>query len=44
LIQLVERGEAEVMMREDIVALLSRNPHCLIANMLGRALIDLFND
>lgn len=28
-------------LRQDIVALLSRDPHCPIANLLGRRLMDL---
>jgi hypothetical protein len=40
----MSREEAEEIMRQDIVTLLSRDPHCQIANLLGRALIDLFND
>lgn len=33
--------EAEEIMRRDILALLSRNPHCPVANLLGQALMDL---
>jgi hypothetical protein len=33
--------EAAECMRRDIVALLSRNPHCPLAQLLGRALMDL---
>lgn len=40
---LADPEEAEEIMRADIVALLSRNPHCPIANLLGRALTDLAN-
>jgi hypothetical protein len=40
----MSREEAEETMRQDIVALLSRNPHCPIANLLGQALIDLQSD
>ncbi len=36
------REEAIETMRADIVALLSRNPHCPIANLLGQALMDLY--
>jgi hypothetical protein len=36
--------EQEEIMRRDIVALLSRNPHCPLANLLGQALADLHND
>jgi hypothetical protein len=34
--------EAAEIMRHDIVVLLSRNPHCPIANLLGQALMDLY--
>lgn len=36
--------EAAETIRRDIVALLSRNPYCPIANLLGRALMDLYED
>lgn len=34
--------EAIETMRADIVALLARDPHCPVANLLGRALMDLY--
>ena len=37
-------AEAAQIMRQDIVALLSRNPHCYIANLLGQALQQLYED
>jgi hypothetical protein len=33
--------EAAEIMRHDIVVLLSRDPHCPLANLLGQALVDL---
>jgi len=38
------RDEAIAIMRRDIVALLSRNPHCPIANLIGQALMDLYTE
>lgn len=38
---LIDRDEAIELMRAGIVALLSRDPHCLLANLLGQALMDL---
>lgn len=38
------REEAIGMLRNDIVALLSKDPHCPIANLLGQALMDLYTD
>lgn len=38
------RDEKKQRYRQDIVALLSRNPHCPIANLLGQALMDLYNE
>ena len=35
------REEAIELMRADIVTLLSRNPHCPIANLPNQALMDL---
>lgn len=32
------------MMRNGIVALLSHNPHCPVAQLLGQALMDLYED
>lgn len=40
----VEREEAIEMLRHDIVVLLSKDPHCPIANLLGQALMDLYTD
>lgn len=37
----MSKEEAEEIMRQDIVTLLSRNPHCPIANLIGQALADL---
>jgi hypothetical protein len=37
-------AEAIEIMRQDIVALLSRDPHCPIANLLGKALLDLYQE
>lgn len=34
--------EQEQMLRDGIVALLSRDPHCPIAQLLGQALMDLY--
>lgn len=36
--------EAIEIMRRDIVVLLSRNPHCPIANLIGRALMDFYSE
>jgi hypothetical protein len=36
--------EAIEIMRQDIVVLLSRDPHCPIANLLGKALLDLYQE
>lgn len=41
---LVDPEEAEEIMRADIVALLSRNPHCPLAQLLGQALMDIMFD
>lgn len=38
----IKREEAIELRRADIVRLLSRNPHCPIANLLGQALMDLY--
>lgn len=38
------RDEAAELMRQDIVTLLTMDPHCPIANLLGQALMDLDND
>lgn len=35
------KEEAETL-RRDIVVLLSQNPHCWIANLLGQRLMDLY--
>jgi uncharacterized protein YbcI len=40
----LNREEAIEMLRHDIVALLSKDPHCPIANLLGQALMDLYTD
>jgi hypothetical protein len=32
------------IMRHDIVTLLSKDPHCPIANLLGRELMDLYEE
>lgn len=40
----LNREEAAELMRHDIVVLLSRDPHCPIANLLGQALMDLYED
>jgi hypothetical protein len=40
---LTPEEEAQIM-RHDIVALLSRDPHCWLANLIGKALMDLNND
>lgn len=37
----MSKEEAQETMRADIVTLLSRDPHCPIANLIGRALADL---
>lgn len=37
------REEAETL-RQDIAALLSRDPHCPIAQILGRRLMDLLEE
>lgn len=42
--QTISREEELKNLRQDIVALLSRDPHCQIANLLGQALMDLYND
>lgn len=36
--------EQEQMLRSSIVALLSRNPNCPLAQLLGHALMDLYED
>lgn len=40
----VDLEEAVEMIRSDIVALLSRDPHCPIAQLLGQALMDLYEE
>jgi hypothetical protein len=34
--------ETAAILKNDIVLLLSKDPHCPIANLLGRALMDLY--
>lgn len=36
--------EAEEIMRRDIVTLLSMDPHCPVAQLLGQAMTDLYQD
>lgn len=36
--------EQEQMLRDSIVALLSRDPRCPIAQLLGQALMDLYEE
>lgn len=38
----IDAWEAIQMIREDMVALLRRDPHCPIANLLGQRLMDLY--
>ncbi len=38
------REEREERYRSDIVALLSRNPHCPLAQLLGQRLMDLYEE
>ena len=40
----IDREEAIEMMRSDIVALLSIDPYCPVAQLLGQALMELYND
>lgn len=39
---LVDPKEAVEILRHDIVVLLSRDPHCPVANLLGKALMELY--
>lgn len=38
------RDEAIEIMRHDIAVLLSHNPHCPVANLIGHALMDLYTE
>ena len=40
MIELVEADEAAEMIRQDVMVLLSKDPHCPVANLLGQALMD----
>lgn len=44
MIRLLTGSEAEEIYRNDIVALLSKNPHCPFANLLGQRLMDLYEE
>lgn len=41
MLELLEDDDAVEMMREDIILLLSRDPHCEIANLIGQALSEI---
>lgn len=41
LVSVMTDEEADTLLRQDIIALLSRNPHCPLAQLLGQALADL---